>query len=232
MAAPDDADGMRPAPCPAVPGPRVPDVPIGDRTGTPNKGAPPVKHSSTQSLYTYWNERRGARPAPDRAEIEPGAIRTALGDSFILGSEPATTFRLAGTRVCSLFGRELKGEPFAALWNPQDAGAASDLLAIVANEIAGIVAGVTATTAEGYTADLELLLLPLRHRGSSQERQIGVLAPLVRPFWLGASPVVRLELTSHRHVGPALHAATTPFMAAAEAGRFRHGLLVYDGGRA
>jgi len=40
--------------------------------------------------------------------------------------EPATTFRLAGTRVCSLFGRELKGEPFGAIWSPQDAGAASD----------------------------------------------------------------------------------------------------------
>jgi hypothetical protein len=206
---------------------------MGDWTGKWNKRARPVKHSSTQALYAYWNERRGARPAPDRAEIEPGAMRTALGDSFILGSEPTTTFRLAGTRVCSLFGRELKGEPFAGLWTPQDARAASDLLAIVANEIAGVVAGVTATTAEGYTADLELLLLPLRHRGNSQQRQIGVLVPLVRPFWLGASPVIRLELTSHRHVGPALHAVpTTPFMAAAEAGRFRHGLLVYDGGRA
>jgi hypothetical protein len=195
------------------------------------KGAP-VKHSSTQSLYAYWNERRGARPAPDRAEIEPGAIRTALGDSFILGAEPATTFRLAGTRVCGLFGRELKGESFAALWSPQDAGAAADLLAIVANEIAGVVAGVTAATAEGYCTDLELLLLPLRHRGSSQLRQIGVLVPLARPFWLGASPVTTLELTSHRHIGPALHAVpTTPFMAAAEAGRVRHGLLVYDGGR-
>src|SRR5262245_13865831 len=59
-----------------------------------------VKHSSTRSLYAHWNERRGSHPAPDRAEIEPSAIRTALGDSFILGSAPGGehTFRLAGTR--------------------------------------------------------------------------------------------------------------------------------------
>ena len=191
-----------------------------------------MKHSSTQSLYTYWNERRGARPAPERSEIEPGAIRGALGDSFILGWDPVPTFRLAGTRVCSLFGRELKGEAFAPLWDTYDGTAIGDLLAIVANEIAGIVAGVTGTTSEGYSVDLELLLLPLRHRGTSRARQIGVLAPLAVPFWLGASPVTVLELKSHRHIGPALDTMpATAFMAAADARRQRHGLLVYDGGR-
>jgi len=194
-----------------------------------------VKHSSTRSLYTYWNERRGARAAPDRGEIEPGAIRTALGDSFILTADAGSNFavRLAGTRVCSLFGREIKGEPFLDLWAETDRAATGDLIAIVANEIAGIVAGVRGETAEGYTVDLELLLLPLRHRGNSRERQIGALAPLSMPFWLGASPLTSLALKSHRHVGPALApTAATPFMTAAESGRVRHGLLVYDGGRA
>jgi hypothetical protein len=193
-----------------------------------------VKHTSTRSLYAYWNERRGARAAPERGEIEPGAIRGALGDSFILCADPAVdhAFRLAGTRVCSLFGREMKGHAFVALWDARDREAISDLLSIVANEIAGIVAGVAGTTAEGYAVDLELLLLPLRHRGSSRERQIGVLVPLAVPYWLGASALTRLTLKSHRHVGPALETATTtPFVAAAEAGRVRRGLLVYDGGR-
>ena len=193
-----------------------------------------MKHSSTRSLYAYWNERRGTRAAPDRGEIEPGAIRAALGDSFILCADPIVehAFRLAGTRVCSLFGRELKGQSFVALWDERDRDAVSDLTAIVANEIAGIVAGVAGTTAEGYSVDLELVLLPLRHRGSSRERQIGVLAPLAIPFWIGASALTRLSLKSHRHVGPALETvATTPFVAAAESGRLRRGLLVYDGGR-
>ena len=193
-----------------------------------------MKHSSTRSLYAYWNERRGTRPAPERGEIEPAAIRAVLGDSFILGHEPpaAPAFRLAGTRICSLFDRELKGEAFEAVWREADRAAIRDLLAIVGNEIAGIVAGVTGTTSGNDSLELELLLLPLRHRGSSQARQIGVLVPLVVPFWFGASPVAALALKSHRHVGPALETIpTTPFMAAAENGRVRHGLLVYDGGR-
>src|SRR3979411_214660 len=53
-----------------------------------------------------------ARRAPERGDIEPGAIRNVLGDSFIIAYDPEADhpFRLAGTRVCALFGRELKGE--------------------------------------------------------------------------------------------------------------------------
>jgi hypothetical protein len=194
-----------------------------------------VKHSSSRTLYAYWNKQRGTRPAPERGEIEPGAIRTALGDSFILAVDPVGghPFRLAGTRVCSLFGREIRGESFDTMWVEGDRPTARDLLAIVANEIAGIVAGVTGATSEGHAVDLELLLLPLRHRGSSQARQIGVLAPLSVPFWLGASPLATLTLKAHRHIGSALDAIpTTPFVAASDSGRLSHGLLVYDGGRA
>jgi hypothetical protein len=191
-----------------------------------------VKHSSSRALYAYWNELRGSRAAPDRGEIEPGAIRGALGDSFILSFEPAGhCFRLAGTRICALFGRELKGDAFDALWSESDRPAARDFLDITTNEIAGIVAGVVGRTGEDASVDLELLLLPLRHRGSSRARQIGVLAPLTVPFWLGATPVTSLSLKSHRHVGPALDTAP-PFVSASDTGRLRHGLLVYDGGRA
>ena len=63
---------------------------------------------------------RGAAraPAPARAEIDPVAIRHALGDTFILAADFAgeLRFRLAGTRICALFCRELKGEAFGALW--------------------------------------------------------------------------------------------------------------------
>ena len=45
---------------------------------------PFMKHAASRELYAYWEERRGTRPAPERAEIEPGAIRGALSDAFIL----------------------------------------------------------------------------------------------------------------------------------------------------
>jgi hypothetical protein len=73
-----------------------------------------MKHSSIRELFDYWNERRGRRAAPERGDIEPGDIRGVLADTFILAFDaPAShPFRIAGTRVCALFGRELKGEAF------------------------------------------------------------------------------------------------------------------------
>ena len=67
-----------------------------------------MKHASTRAVFDYWNTRRGARPAPERADIDPVAIRHALGDTFMLAADFADElrFRLAGTRVCALFGRE------------------------------------------------------------------------------------------------------------------------------
>jgi hypothetical protein len=189
-----------------------------------------MKHAASRELYAYWEERRGTRPAPERAEIEPGAIRGALSDAFILALDRSAghPVRLAGTRVCALFARELKGEPFLDLWGAGSRAIVGSLLEILADECTGTVAGVTAQNTSGDPVDLELLLLPLGTRRPPFARTIGVLAPLKVPPWLGASPIGGLTLGGRRHVGAALEKRLLPrFMAP----RGRHGLVVYEGGR-
>jgi hypothetical protein len=193
-----------------------------------NHETPAMKHPSSEELFAHWRDRRGARMAPERGDIDPGAIRKALGDAFLLGLDTETdpAFRLAGTRVCALFCRELKGETFLTLWDNEDRGAVRDLLAVVSEEMIGLVAGIDARTREGLRADLELLLLPLRHRGRRQLRMIGTLAPLEPPFWLGSAPVERMQLRAWRHLGPAAEANRLPRLVP---GSRRHGLIVHDG---
>jgi len=198
-----------------------------------------MKTTPTRKLFAYWNERRGSRLAPERGDIEPGAIREILGDSFIITFDPANDhpFRLAGTRVCGLFGRELKSTPFVHLFDLASRGRVRGLAATVADEANPVVAGVAARTAEGSAADLELLLLPLYHRGKMRVRLLGVLAPVVVPYWLGAERVVALTLGTTRHLGGAIATTEAPSfvkardMAREEAGRPRPTLTVYDGGR-
>lgn len=164
-----------------------------------------MKHAASCALFTYWDRIRGDRLAPERAEIDPGAIRHVLADTFMLdvetdGSHP---FRLAGTRVCALFGRELKDTPFVNLWRgPENAiGAEGDaLVSAVCDETRPAVAGVIATTAGGATIDLEMLLLPLRHRGRTHARVLGCLSPATLPAWFGLEPVVALRLSTFRIV--------------------------------
>lgn len=193
-----------------------------------------MKHSSTRMLYDYWNERRKQRAAPERGDIEPSMIRAALGDTFILAFDATADhpFRLAGTRVCALFGRELKGEPFAGIWHATHRQDLVDLIGIVADEQVGAVAGASGRTSEGFTTDLELLLLPLRHHGKTHARMIGALAPTVAPFWLGVSRIDRLSLGTVRHIRPALERGAPPHITPPpRPAPARPNLVLHQGGR-
>ena len=188
-----------------------------------------MKHAASRELYAYWDERRGRRAAPERADIEPGAIRQALGDAFIVALDAGAghPFRLAGTRLCALFARELKGQSFIGLWTAASQRTVTDLLAILDNERVGTVAGVTAHNGDGQTLELELLLLPLSAPRPSLARAIGVLAAFEIPPWLGALPLGPLSLGSRRHVGGSLDTSLLPrFMAQ------RRRFVVHQGGRA
>jgi hypothetical protein len=199
-----------------------------------------MKHPSVRALFEYWDQRRGRRPAPERGDIEPAAIRHVLADTFVLSFEPRMghPFRLAGTRVCALFARELKGEAFLDLWPAQGRKDIRELLSIVAHESVGVVASVSAASTAGAALNLELLALPLSHHGQTHARLLGVLAPAEPPLWLGAAALVDLRLGTHRYVGPevagglAPRAGSSTTMAPhAPAGKVRHGLVVYDGGQ-
>jgi hypothetical protein len=194
-----------------------------------------MKHASSRELFAYWTARRGTRPAPERSEIEPAAIRRALGDVFILAfdRDAGHPFRLAGTRVCALFGRELRGQSFLELWDADSRAALTDLTSTVGEETIGAVASVSAQTAEGWTQGLELLVLPLRQRGEARARMIGVLAPFSVPFWLGAAHLEGLTLGTVRHLDPLLEAPSVArLVAGAEAVNGQHGIfVVHEGGR-
>jgi hypothetical protein len=190
-----------------------------------------MKHPSIRQIFAYWDHRRGNRIAPERNEIEPAAIRPALGDSIILAgtAEGDLVFRLAGTRVCALFCRELKGEPFIDLWTPESRPALRDIVSIVRSEGIGIVAGVNAQATGELPVDLELLLLPLTFQQNLRRRMLGALAPITVPYWLGIKPLGPLTLGAFRHLGPAI--ATTPrLLTGSGAPRTDRGFVVYEGG--
>jgi hypothetical protein len=213
------------------------DVPIGDNEGRRRLATEQVasmKHQSTRAVFDYWNKKRGTQPAPERADIDPTEIRHALSDTFMLAADfvDQLRFRLAGTRVCALFGREIKGETFAALWSETSHKSIDDLLTTVTHEATGAVAGLTARTENGDETDLELLLLPLAHIGYARIRALGVLAPILPPYWIGAKPVVELTLGTLRHVGADVGSGMVPRSVPAAIGsRIQHGFVVHSGGR-
>lgn len=194
-----------------------------------------MKSASNRRMFAYWNERRGSRSAPERGDLEPGAIRQLLADSFILSfdADGGHPLRLAGTRLCALFGRELKDAPFQELWSSASRPAIRELVSVVADEASPLVAGVAGQPGADFPAvDLEMLLLPLYHRGRRNARMLGMLSPVVVPYWLGMSNVAALFLGAVRHLGADAEMISAPRLVPAQgAGRVRRGLTVYDGGR-
>jgi hypothetical protein len=193
-----------------------------------------MKHRSTKELFEYWNVRRGVRAAPDRGDIEPGAIRHVLADTFILsydqgGGHP---FRIAGTRVCAVFGREVKNAAYVDLWSPECRALVRDLLTFVANESIGVIAGARGAGADGIARELEVLLLPLSQRGRTDVRVLGALVPAGPGSWVGTSVLGLLTLGPLRYLGDGIGEPAPQPVPTIPMGRIRHGFVVYDGGQA
>lgn len=163
-----------------------------------------MKHMTSRELYNYWDRVRRGRPAPRRNEIEPADIRRVLADTFILevGSRQHFPIRLAGTRMCGLYCREIKGADFLDLWAPNDRNAIATLATSVAVDAAAAVVTVEARNARDKSVTCEILLLPLRHNGPDYDRILGSCAPIERPYWLGTEPIVVQTLTSLRLIWP------------------------------
>lgn len=159
-----------------------------------------MKLAATQELFAYWRDIKGARSAPERNDIDPGQIRGVLANTFILEFGPQQGFpmRIVGTRTTALFQRELRGEPFLEIWRSEDRKEVGGLVESVADEAQPFLVGATGGATNADLVDIEILLLPLRHRGATHARILGSCAPRRSPEWLGLLPIGPLALVSLR----------------------------------
>ena len=183
-----------------------------------------MKHSSTQAFFAYWEQQRGTARAPDRSDIEPGPVRELLGDSFVLSCDKSAgfPFRVAGTRLCALFGKDLKDHSMSPLIAAAHHSELADIIDIVSGEMLVAVAGLTASGANGVAAPLELLLLPFNTRAHTPVSLTGLLVPLV-PC---TAPVGPLHLTSFRYLAHPPQKFRPRLIRKWQAAR---GLMVYEG---
>lgn len=159
-----------------------------------------MRHQATRDLHAFWDSVRGERAAPERTDIDPVAIRSLLGDTFMLDADPVRhyPFCLAGERINGLFNRGMKHSSFTGLWPDQERQQIAGLCASVCDDTVPVVAGLCAAPEGHEPLALEMLLLPLRHRGKTHARILGVISALTRPAWYGLLPVPHLSLLSLR----------------------------------
>ena len=194
-----------------------------------------MKHTTTRELFDCWDALRGPEIAPSRDALSPDPIRHLLGDMFLLSAQHDETFpiRVAGTRLCALAGRDIKGQDFLGLWDAQSRHELLDLLTIATEENVATVAGVNLQQGrhlqQGSHAPryLELLLLPFVADAAAAHPSVtGALVPLTAAASGELPSLHDLTLTSWRHLGyrrPTIRQRTIQKLAIAR------GFMVYEG---
>lgn len=162
-----------------------------------------MKQDASMALFQYWNRLRDGRPAPRRTEIEPADIKSLLADTFILEKDTRgeAVFRLAGTRLCAIYGRELKGFSFPSLWRDKDQRLIARLAWNVFEKKTVVTIAFDGVSAKGRSNSFELLLLPL-DGGIENPRCLGIASAIEKPFWLGADPITDTGIESVRTIDP------------------------------
>ena len=182
-----------------------------------------MKHPSSRQFFAYWDNKRGKARAPDRSDIEPGAVRELLGDIFVLSydADAGFPFRVAGTRISALLGRDPKDQSFSGLFAAESRGEIEDVIGLVAEEMLAAVAGITAASDDGSLAHLELLLLPFNARAHTPISLTGLLAP----FESNLTTLRDFRLTSWRY----LHRPEKLVPRALRKLAIARGFMVYEG---
>lgn len=172
-----------------------------------------------EEIYNYWDQLRGEDGAPLRSAIEPANLSAALPDLFMLEAEPEgdLRFRLAGTRMCSLFGRELRGESFIVLWAGGRESNAMDIARGVILYESPALINVTGFSENAETCRYDMLLLPVRANDGRCDRLLGALVPtsdggkLIYPYTLNCLLMDRsrplTSSTAHSFAASSLQAA-------------------------
>ena len=169
-----------------------------------------MRHAPTKAVYRYWNELvrvEGDRPRyPVRAQIEPAALKRQLGDVFVLHRpDGSVRYRIAGTRVCAIHGRELTGLPFLQAFDGADRTATRSWVSTFGAEAVPLLFATNGFNARGDRVALETLILPLANSSEGEgdpRRALGVCAPDPAVAWIGMEPVVRQEVTGVRVLRP------------------------------
>lgn len=167
-------------------------------TATPEE----ILHPGSRALFRYWEAVRGEMSAPPRDWLDLQKIRSLVPFLFMIERTPTHGFawRLAGTKVCDLWGMELTGMPALAQGDPFERETVSRLLDGVVDEHQPFVLRFRLTSTLGMMVAAELVGLPLRARNNAATYVFGVVMPFREANWRRHDSVTTFELSAARSI--------------------------------
>lgn len=193
-----------------------------------------ILHPGSRALFRYWEAIRGERTAPVRGDIDLKSIKEYVPWLFILDRHAVRqsySWRLAGTRLCQLWRRNLTGKDFFADWSRFERESALRLLDSVTGAHQPIVMRFRLQTSLGHSIGAELVGLPAIARDGRTTQIFGSIMPFRDIDNLGYDRLTGLELSGARVIWTEPIPATPAPFTGAHARPFAT-FQVIDGGRA
>ena len=162
-----------------------------------------ILHPSSRALFRYWETIRAERPAPSRADLDPGKIRSLVPNLFIAEyAAMARMFRwrLAGTAICEIYGRELTGSNMLAGWDGFETNIISRFLNATMTGRQPSVLRFRLQTDREQLIGTELMAFPLLAADGVTTHIFGGLFAFRETFSLGHSGLTHFQLSSARSV--------------------------------
>ena len=126
-------------------------------------------------LFAYWDQLRAGRHAPRRDEVDPTCIAAILPNVLMLDCQQPGNyrFRIAGTRLCEYFDKELRGYNFFNMWHPFERKSLGDRLAQLRKSGDPATFDVASRTSRGDIVYSEVVMLPLSKPDGTIYRLLG-----------------------------------------------------------
>lgn len=172
-----------------------------------------MRHEKTKEMLSYWmslfqKTGNGAVPTrpftwPDRSDVVPHDCPHLLADMFVLeriGSR--NHYRLAGTHLCNLYGRELKSEPFSWPYDGVDERTVDNWTNNIGGDGHLVLMSSTGLDLGGNAVAMETLLMPLFLNGAQGKRTLGITTIIGEPRWDRSAAVTSARLESVRMLRP------------------------------
>ena len=195
--------------------------------------------SPLAQIEAYWEDLRGGRLMPNRAEIDPRGIETALEYAFIVEriAPGIARLRIAGSHLSDLMGMEVRGMPLTSFITAASRRQLGDTLEEVFETPATCTLSLVSNSAPGMPElEARMILMPLKSDLGDVSRILGGLVAVgelgrsprrfdvtgcqLRPILMGAEkpahvrpPVVTPEKKPVRPQVPGCAETKTPFEA-------------------
>jgi hypothetical protein len=162
-----------------------------------------ILHPGSRSLFAYWESLRAERACPNREEFAFEPVKNLMPDMVVLEQDLARggyRFRLAGSRVCALFGRNLTASDALSGWDAYETSILRNHFKLAFDNFQPILVRMRLLTDTGITVAAELIAMPIRARQSNRIQLIGGLFSFCDVSDLSYRSIQTRELASARAI--------------------------------